>query len=45
MYVQNYTWFLAWRGYLTKSNSIEKIKELYNDPRIISRDEVPNLKL
>jgi len=39
-----YTWFLTWRGFLVKSNTIQQIQALYDNPRIITRDKVPDLK-
>jgi mannan endo-1,4-beta-mannosidase len=38
------SWFMTWRDMLTKKNTNEQIQKLYNDPRVITRDEVPDLK-
>lgn len=39
-----WTWFLAWNELLEKQNSEDEIKAIYNNPRVVTRDELPNLK-
>ncbi len=38
------SWFMTWRENLTRRNTNEQIKDLYNDKRILTRDEIPDLK-
>jgi hypothetical protein len=39
----NTVWFMSWREQLTDYNTCDQINALYNDPRIITRDELPLL--
>jgi mannan endo-1,4-beta-mannosidase len=40
-----WAWFLEWSGTMLESNNTpDQIRATYNDPHVITRDEVPNLK-
>lgn len=39
-----WTWFLTWANLLEESNTTDEIRQLYSDPRVVTRDEMPNLK-
>lgn len=36
-----WTWFMTWTNFLTRENEPEAVIELYNDPRVVTRDELP----
>jgi mannan endo-1,4-beta-mannosidase len=38
------SWYLTWREMLTNKNTDEQIKLLYNDPRTLTREAMPDLK-
>ena len=38
------SWYMTWREMLTNKNTNEQIQALYNDPRTITRDQMPDLK-
>ena len=39
-----WVFFMPWAELVQKRNSIEEIIEIYNDPRVITRDEMPGWK-
>jgi len=41
---QPWLWFMSWGDLLFQTNSIQAIRDLYNNPRVLSREELPDWK-
>ena len=38
----HWTWFMTWTDFLEKNNALDAVRALYNDLRVLTRDEVAN---
>jgi mannan endo-1,4-beta-mannosidase len=36
-----WVFFMSWAELVQEKNSVEALKALYNDPRVLTRDELP----
>jgi len=37
----NWCWFMTWANFIDKANQPDEVKRLYNDKRVITKDELP----
>jgi hypothetical protein len=41
---QSWNYFVTWGDFIQKNNSVEYVPRVYNDPRVITLEKLPNLK-